>query len=135
MLFFFYGSLLPEQLPGAMAMMAPLMSSLGAATVRGRMYDLGTHPGGIFDNSADGDIHGEVFQLPDQEDLLERLDSYEGYDPDQPESSFFVRREIPVHLGNGRIVSCWLYQYNGDPTALGRIAHGSFRKHLAERSG
>jgi gamma-glutamylcyclotransferase (GGCT)/AIG2-like uncharacterized protein YtfP len=48
---------------------------LGPATVRGRLYDLGTYPALVLD-PAGHPVHGEVWECPAQ--LVGELDRYEG---------------------------------------------------------
>jgi len=65
---------------------------------------------------------GQVFELPDDPEILRRFDEYEGYDPSHPRVSLFVRRKWPVMLKEaGQKVTCWVYTYNRQPKKASKI--------------
>src|SRR4030095_528785 len=88
------------------------MQRVGAASVAGRLYDLGDYPGAVLDPNCDAKIIGEVFELPDDDAALAALDAYEGIDPRDPGDSLFVRREAEITLEGGAKLQCWIYVYN-----------------------
>src|SRR5207302_11515365 len=88
-----------------------LLRRVGRGSVRGRLYDLGDYPGAVLSRTGPV-IAGQVFELPEDPDVLRRLDEYEGFDPSHPEASLFVRMKWPVTLRNGKKMSCWVYAYN-----------------------
>ena len=122
---FIYGTLHPERAPQEIAPVArrlkPLGAATGAATIRGRLLDLGEYPGLVLEDVADcirpeggaafEDVPGEVFEVPDQATLA-ALDRYEDFRPDDPEASLFLRVEAEVTLHDVRTVMCWVYVYN-----------------------
>jgi hypothetical protein len=57
-------------------------------------------------------VFGTVFRLSEDAESLRELDEYEGFDPNAPEQSLFVRKLYPVQLSSGRFVRCWVYAYN-----------------------
>lgn len=69
---------------------------------------------------------GEVFELPDDPEVLTRLDEYEGFDPDHPRGSLFIRRRCLVKLYNGKKLSCWVYTYNRSPGAAPSLSAGEY---------
>ena len=121
---FLYGSLLPGDAPAEIAPAIAKLRSLGAGTVRGLLYDLGEYPGAVLDDSAGGHIHGAIFELPEDEELLSALDTYEDFHPNDAEGSLFVRMLQPVVFANGELLQCWMYVYNRDPGAARLIPSG-----------
>ena len=127
---FVYGTLLPGQAPAAMARIVRRLRRVGRGSVGGHLYDLGRYPGAILGKPSAGKtsalVHGQVFELPDDPEILRRLDQYEGFDRDRPQGSEFVRCERPVVLQGGKRTTCWVYAYNRFPGRAPRIAGGDF---------
>jgi gamma-glutamylcyclotransferase (GGCT)/AIG2-like uncharacterized protein YtfP len=90
------------------------------------LYDLGEYPGAVVGESADGLVYGGVFRIVKDSGVLEELDRYEGYDPTLPGSSLFVRKRCKVSMGDGRVIECWIYEYNGNPGGAPAIASGRY---------
>jgi gamma-glutamylcyclotransferase (GGCT)/AIG2-like uncharacterized protein YtfP len=109
---FIYGTLHPTRAPGEIADVVQRMTSEGRGTIRGRLYDLGEYPGVVLDDTTKERVPGEVFTLPSESNALARLDDYEEYHPQHPESSLFRRIETTVTLQNGGQRVCWVYVYN-----------------------
>jgi gamma-glutamylcyclotransferase (GGCT)/AIG2-like uncharacterized protein YtfP len=80
---------------------------LGAATIEGRLYSLGSYPG--LTEAAEGQyaVHGEVYAL----NSLKWLDAYEGIVPAKPDLSPYARVERPVRLASGETCTAWVYLY------------------------
>lgn len=116
---FVYGTLHPDCAPAEIANLVRRFECVGKGTVRGTLYDLGAYPGAMLDEDCSRRISGTVFRLPQGDDVLPRLDAYEDFDPDAPESSLFIRRLHPVRLDDGSMLRCWIYEYNG---AIGNAA-------------
>jgi gamma-glutamylcyclotransferase (GGCT)/AIG2-like uncharacterized protein YtfP len=88
------------------------MATVGSGFVRGHLYDLGSYPGVVLDDAGD-EIPGTIFQLPEESEVLRRLDEYEEFDAARPEASLFIRREWPVTRNDRRgTIICWVYAYN-----------------------
>lgn len=107
------------------------------ATMHGKLYAIGDFPGLVINSSVavrsektvarsqsstisdkerqeDGKpvvVHGELYEILDPVTFFETLDLIEGYWPDQPERSLFVRKLVPVETENG-IVTAWVYILN-----------------------
>lgn len=137
---FVYGTLSPRHAPPEIASTVRRLRPVGAASVRGRLYDLGEYPGAILSKSSRSVIRGEVFELPGDAQTLSSLDNYEGFEPGKPGSSLFVRRAWPVVLDDGTRLRCWVYVYNGDtrralPVRNGRYTRRGRRSGGADTSG
>lgn len=78
-------------------------------SVGGTMYHLGGFPGVVFGGM--DDVVGEIHQIDDEdaENVLSKLDSYEGYTPNAPQYSLYIRKEIDTPEGKA-----WSYEWNGD---------------------
>lgn len=85
---------------------------IGKGSVPGRIYDLGDYPGAVFDRASSKEIQGEIYKLPINRNLLEKLDAYEEFQPDNPDDSLFIRVSIPVQIKAGRRLKCWAYRFN-----------------------
>ena len=114
---FAYGSLQPGCAPAEIASVAAKLRPLGAGFVRGALYDLGRYPGAVPDGHANSRIAGSVLQLPRDTAILRLLDEYEGFSPQAPEQSEFVRERLLVEMAAGGTIECWIYRYNRRPDA------------------
>ena len=124
---FAYGTLQPGLAPKSMAQATAKLRAVGPGFVRGVLYDLGHYPGAIADASATGKISGTVMELPDDSDVLRALDDYEGFDPQSPDTSEFIRERQKVEMANGGTLMCWFYRYNGPLDETQIIMSGSWR--------
>ena len=98
---FSYGTLLPNRAPAEIAPVVRRLRRVGRGRVHGRLYDLGEYPGAVLSKSGPV-IAGEIFELPDDPDVLEKLDQYEGFDPAREQGSLFVRKKRLVNIDNGK---------------------------------
>lgn len=119
-LLFAYGTLQPELAFSEVADLVAKFRRVGFGSLPGSMYDLDPFRGAILDARSPRRIPGTVFQLP-EEDLLPQLDEYEGYNPDDPSGSLYLRELHPVLLDDGRMLNCWIYVYNRQPVPGTRI--------------
>jgi gamma-glutamylcyclotransferase (GGCT)/AIG2-like uncharacterized protein YtfP len=124
---FSYGTLQPSLAPKEIEAAVRSMRRIGNGRVHGRLYDLGDYPGAILGSSGSM-ILGQVFELPDDPEILKQLDEYEGFDPAHPEGSLFVRKKCWVALKGGKRISCWVYIYNRHPGNAAGVANGDFLK-------
>jgi gamma-glutamylcyclotransferase (GGCT)/AIG2-like uncharacterized protein YtfP len=92
---FAYGTLQPGRVPAEVAPLAAKLRPVGRGFVHGVLYDLGRYPGAVPNASAKGKIAGTVMELPEEENMLARLDAYEGFDPKSPDTSEYVRERQP----------------------------------------
>jgi gamma-glutamylcyclotransferase (GGCT)/AIG2-like uncharacterized protein YtfP len=92
------------------------------------LYDLGEYPGVVLDETGEK-IPGKIFRLPEEPEVLKRLDEYEEFDASQPEGSLFVRKEWPVTRRSGsKKLICWVYAYNPHTGVAPTAAPGDFPK-------
>jgi gamma-glutamylcyclotransferase (GGCT)/AIG2-like uncharacterized protein YtfP len=122
---FVYGTLRPKQADSEVADIVKRLRKVGAARVRGRLYDFGDYPGAVIDASSNTAVHGELVELPDQT-TLEALDQYEEFDSSRPAKSLFVRKKAKITLADGRNVEAWIYVYNRDPGDAPIVRGGNY---------
>lgn len=89
----------------------------------GRMYSLGGFPGVKLDET-NSTFKCERVEVSDK--VLDRLDRYEGYNPQSPDTSLFVR--VPFRDGE-------IYQYNGAVDMCGTVPHGDWLKFVNREQG
>jgi gamma-glutamylcyclotransferase (GGCT)/AIG2-like uncharacterized protein YtfP len=123
---FVYGTLQAGFAPPEIAHVVEALKPVAKATVPGILYDLGEYPGAILDPSSKQTVSGMVLQLPDDARVLALIDKYEGFNPNSPEASQFVRVLENVALESGRQLECWTYVYNRDPESAPILQDGRF---------
>jgi gamma-glutamylcyclotransferase (GGCT)/AIG2-like uncharacterized protein YtfP len=124
---FSYGTLLPRLAPPEIRPTVRRLRRVGKGFVRGRLFDLGEYPGAILSRTG-SPIAGQVFELPDDPEVLSRLDEYEGFDRSDPSASLFIRQRRYVQLEGGGKIFCWVYTYNRPPTTARALKGGDYLK-------
>ncbi|MBA3247259.1 MAG: gamma-glutamylcyclotransferase [Pyrinomonadaceae bacterium] len=99
-LVFVYGTLRRGGLR-AMPMIFPAATFIDTATVQGRLYDFGTYPGLLLDES-NSSVVGEVYEVDDE--TLNKLDAIEA-------DSHYWRKQVELSVGGRRQIG-WVYVYN-----------------------
>ncbi len=98
--------------------------SLGPASVRGRLFDLGSYPG-LVEPHGDGEIvYGELLELIDPARSLVWLDAYEGIVPGDHPHNAYRRLQYDVRLASGERRAAWIYLYQGALTRARLISEG-----------
>ncbi len=111
---FVYGTLHPDRAPEEVRQQAQQLVWRGSGSVAGQLRDLGEYFA-LLPGDVGHDVEGDVFSLPDDHgSLLAAFDRYEGYDPQAPESSLFLRQKRTVTLPDGHTEQHWVYVYNRD---------------------
>ena len=109
---FVYGTLAPEKAPPEIAKDVAQLQKIGRGSVRGEIHDFGAYPGAVLSKKSSGKISGMVFELPEDQSLLRRLDEYEEYNREKPLQSLFLRERTLVDMEDGSHRYCWIYTYN-----------------------
>jgi gamma-glutamylcyclotransferase (GGCT)/AIG2-like uncharacterized protein YtfP len=117
---FAYGTLLPGLAPEEIASEVDKLRPVGEGFVGGKLYDLGSYPGAVVDPASQCLVYGTVFELREDANLLRRLDAYEG-----PE---YVRVEELVTLVAGGACTCWVYDFQGNPSEERLIESGRWEE-------
>jgi len=114
---FVYGSLRRD----AEGRSHPLLAGatyLGAAVVRGTLYQVDWYPGLVLEGA--GMVHGELYEIPvtHVDGMLAALDDYEG--------GGYRRRKVPAMLEGVDVGDVWAYAYLGPVHALTPILSGDY---------
>ena len=99
----------------------------GPCVIPGRLFDLGPYPGLRL---GDGRVAGELYRI-ESPDALARLDDFEGFEPERPSESLYVRLRLTLLEPADR--SAWVYLYNHEPAPAALVPHGDWRAHLRTR--
>jgi gamma-glutamylcyclotransferase (GGCT)/AIG2-like uncharacterized protein YtfP len=106
---------------------------LGAATIRGRLYDLGRYPALVDSDDPAELVHGEVFALHAPRMSFAWLDKYEGIVPGRHGHNEYERVERPVRLDSGQEITAWVYLYRKSIAGVPRITTGRWGPGLKQR--
>jgi gamma-glutamylcyclotransferase (GGCT)/AIG2-like uncharacterized protein YtfP len=135
-LLFVYGTLRPAASASAgVRRLAERARVLGAATVPGRLYDLGRYPAARLDEAASGVVRGDLLALP--ADALPAIDAYEGFDPAAPSRGLFRRERCRAQLVAGPPPverEAWVYVWNGDAPPGPLVPGGEWRPQPGART-
>src|SRR5437868_1610308 len=110
---FIYGTLLPGFEPRAMSQLCRRLNSIGPATIRGQLFDLGPYPAVVIDAARAGSVRGEVVEV-DGDATWQELDRYEGCPREGQGDGLFRRLRTVATCDTGESVNCWVYVYNRD---------------------
>lgn len=108
---FVYGSLRKGFAPPEIAETAERLKLVGEGFVYGSLYDLDDYYALVL--SGEDEIFGQILELPDDDEVLRKLDEYEGFDPNNLEKSVFLRKKTTAYLGDKNLET-WIYAYNKD---------------------
>lgn len=128
---FFYGTLMTGFDRRRRAGIEHRMTCVGRGWIQAALFDLGIYPAAV--PSAEGRVWGEVYQLDDPGHVLPILDDIEGYTPDDPDHSLYVRASVPVTLEDGRRLEAWVYFYNAPLGRAQQIASGDYLDYVRVR--
>ncbi len=103
---------------------------VGVCRVPGVLFDLGPYPALRPARSEADSVCGELHAVLDP-CALERLDAFEGFDPQDPAGSDYLRERIELLEPRG--MRAWIYVYNREPEVSRRVMPGDWRAHLAKR--
>ena len=84
------------------------------ATLRARVYDLGSYPGLVLSDDPADVVHGEVLRLADPAASFVWLDPYESIGPADHPDNEYRRVVVQVRTETGAALEVWTYVYNRD---------------------
>ena len=129
---FFYGTLMaPFNRPGRQRITSKL-TFIGRGSIRAALFDLGIYPAAI-PSDDDSRVWGEVYQTSELATVLAVLDEIEGYRPNEPDRSLYMRVRADLSLEDGRVMEAWTYFYNAPLGRAQRITSGDYLEHLNVR--
>jgi len=109
---FVYGTLHPNRAPAEIENIAKKMVRVGKGTIAGTLHHFEDSPALTPGGKSRKRVHGSIFALPDDPEILRKLDQYEEYQPEDPANSLFIRAKRLVTFENGTRRFCWVYVYN-----------------------
>ncbi len=131
-LLFVYGSLMSGGERGNFLNRDHKVCFLGPATAQGTLYDFGGFVG-LTEETTGAPVHGELYEVIDEETFFATLDIIEGFSPAHPQRSLYVRKHITVQTAT-EIVQAWAYLYNQPVNGFPIIASGDYLQHLSNQS-
>lgn len=126
---FVYGTLRKDSRNSMFHLLARHAQFLGHARIRGRLYDLGEYPGVLLAANQNRWVHGEVYCLNSADEVLTRLDEYEGCGPEDPKPHEIERVMGDALLDDGRTTRVWIYVYRGTLEGRQEIPSGDYFEH------
>ena len=130
-LVFFYGTLMAGFDRRRQAGIDSKLTYVGRGAIRAALFDLGLYPAAI--PAPDGEVWGEVYEMTDAPAVLAALDEIEGYRPDHPDRSLYVRQETEVVLPDGQVAAASAYFYNAPLGRAPRIRSGDYLEYVKAR--
>jgi gamma-glutamylcyclotransferase (GGCT)/AIG2-like uncharacterized protein YtfP len=107
------------------------LAYIGRGSIRAALFDLGLYPAAV--PAPDRVVWGEVYEVTEPDAVLPALDVIEGYTPEQPDSSLYLRSRADVTLADGRVSQAWVYFYNAPLGRARRIPSGDYLEHIKAR--
>ena len=128
-LVFFYGTLMTAFKRDGRSRIEAKLTPVGRGTIGAALFDLGIYPAAV---PADDDSHvtGELYELLDGPAVLAVLDEIEGFRPNEPARSLYLRVRTGVTLESGETREAWAYFYNAPLGRAERISSGDYLEHL-----
>jgi gamma-glutamylcyclotransferase (GGCT)/AIG2-like uncharacterized protein YtfP len=129
---FVYGTLL-SQFDNPMSYYLSQHAQLvGLGRINADLYDGGDFPLAVLDGESQFAVQGEIYAVNPEsyKNLLQFLDSYEGYHEENRAGSLFTREAVPVHIAKGQEIECWVYIFNKSAKDLPRVKSGNWLEHL-----
>lgn len=120
---FVYGTLRKGLAPLEIAETVEKLKFVGEGFIYGSLYDLGEYPAALL--GASDKVFGEIFELPDDKRVLQKLDEYEGFYPNSREKSLYVRKRTTAYVGNEKLRT-WIYESNQDLSNFPIIESGNY---------
>ena len=130
-LVFFYGTLMAGFDRRRRAGIDHKLTYVGRGAIRAALFDLGLYPAAV--PAPDGHVWGEVYEMTDAPAVLGALDEIEGYRPDHPDRSLYVRQETEVVLPDGQFAMASAYFYNAPLGRAPRIRSGDYLEYVKAR--
>ena len=131
---FVYGSLRSGFHSPVYEYVSRFFNLIGDAKVKGKLYDMGSYPGGVPAND-DAFIIGELYRIRDESEFswaIGQLDDYEGVNVESDEVQLY-RRELTDVFINGEMIPAWIYWYNGEVNGRPVITSGDLMEYLEHK--
>ena len=130
-LVFFYGTLMAGFDRRRRAGIDDKLRYMGRGSIQASLFDLGIYPAAV--PAPEGVVWGEVWEMTDPAAVLAALDDIEGYRPEDPDRSLYMRATAEVVLPDAGRAQAWVYFYNAPLGRASRIASGDYLEHVKVR--
>lgn len=130
-LVFFYGTLMAGFDRRRQAGIDAKLTYLGRGSIQASLFDLGLYPAAV--PAPEGRVWGELYEATDPSAVLAALDEIEGFRPEDPDRSLYVRHQVPVTLPDRHTASAWVYFYNAPLGQAPRIPSGDYLDQMKVR--
>lgn len=109
---------------------------LGAARLRGRLYEVAHYPALVLQAGVDAAwVHGELHALETPQHTLSWIDAYEECSARDPLPHEYERVLTEVEAADGGRLKAWVYVYQRPVDALRMIASGDYLGHAVLAAG
>lgn len=125
---FVYGSLRKGFSSPAREVLDDYAELVGRATFQGKLYKIEWYPGVVPSENEDDIVYGEVYKIINKEEVLSKLDHYEGCSPSDSKPHAFVRKEMPVVVNSEEIIA-WIYLFDLPVDDMIQIRSGDYLKY------
>jgi gamma-glutamylcyclotransferase (GGCT)/AIG2-like uncharacterized protein YtfP len=130
-LVFFYGTLMTGFDRRRRVGIDDRLAFAGRGWISATLFDLGIYPAAV--PAPDQRVWGEAYGMTDGAGVLAALDSIEGYRPDDPDRSLYIRTATSVTFEDGRTEIAWVYFYNAPLGGAQQIPSGDYLQHVKVR--
>lgn len=89
----------------------------------GELYTLKEYPAMI---PGTGTVYGEILRVRNAQELFKILDAYEGFYPETPARSHYLRVKTDAFTNGNISYRCWVYLYNLPVKHLKKLDSGRF---------
>lgn len=128
---FVYGSLMKGSGHPLSEELASIFEYLSTGYIQAKLYYLEGYPGAVRSEDTADRVYGQVYRKPGNSDtLMNRINRYEGYDPEAPGKSLFVPETVEVHTPE-RTITAGCYLYRGSLRGYARIPGGDYLSYLS----
>ncbi|HET6765893.1 MAG TPA: gamma-glutamylcyclotransferase family protein [Chitinophagaceae bacterium] len=131
---FVYGSLRSGFRSPAYEYISRYFDLVGAAKVKGQLFDLGTYPAAK-PSDQNKFIIGELYRIRNEKEFgwaIGQLDDYEGVDVSFDEIQLYRRDVTEVYIDD-KITKAWIYWYHGDVSGKPIIESGDVLQYLDQK--
>ncbi|HEK21010.1 gamma-glutamylcyclotransferase family protein [Mucilaginibacter sp.] len=106
---------------------------VSTGVIHGQLYDLGEYPGLIITSDANQLVHGNIYEMTHSEEVLKRLDFYEGVGTDEEQPNLYRREMHTVTIDNDTL-EAWIYIYNRSIDNAIAIPGGNYLEYVNKKS-
>jgi len=101
---------------------------IGEGYIYGKLYDVGHYPAAVPDPDHSNIVHGDIYKV-DDDNLLSKLDEFEGISPALPQPWEYARESVEAWMDDQQY-ACWIYRYNWSLFNKNQILHGDYLKYI-----